>query len=41
VTLAVLRSLGDSSRRLRSPQELEDFEQQLVDQYALAISAAG
>jgi hypothetical protein len=41
VTLAVVRSLGDSPRRLRSPQELEDFEQELVDQYALAMSASG
>lgn len=41
MTLAVVRSLGDSPRRLRSPQELEDFEQELVDQYALAMSASG
>lgn len=41
MTLAVVRSLGDSSRRLRSAQELEDFEQELADQYALAVSAAG
>jgi site-specific recombinase XerD len=40
VTLAVVRSLG-TTRRLRSPQELEDFEQELVDQYALAMAAAG
>jgi site-specific recombinase XerD len=40
VTLAVVRSLG-SARRLRSPTELEDFEQELVDQYALAMAASG
>jgi site-specific recombinase XerD len=40
VTLAVVRSIG-TARRLRSPQELEDFEQELVDQYALAMAAAG
>ena len=41
MTLAVVRSLGDSSRRLRWPQELEDFEQELVDEYALAMSPRG
>lgn len=41
MTLTVVRSLGDSPRRLRSAQELEDFEQELVDQFALAASAAG
>src|SRR5215218_5592663 len=40
VGLAVVRSLG-SARRLRSPQELEDFEQELVDQYALAVASSG
>ncbi len=40
MTLAVVRSLG-TARRLRSPQELEDFEQELADQYALAMAAAG
>jgi site-specific recombinase XerD len=40
VTLAVVRSLG-TARGLRSAQELEDFEQELVDQYALAMAAAG
>ncbi|GAA2090602.1 hypothetical protein [Actinomadura alba] len=40
MTLAVVRSLG-SGRRLRSPTELEDFEQELVDQYALAMAASG
>lgn len=38
--LAVVRSLG-SGRRLRSPQELEDFEQELIDQYLLASVGAG
>jgi site-specific recombinase XerD len=38
--LAVVRSLR-SPRRLASPQELEDFEQELVDQYALAMSGSG
>lgn len=40
MTLAVVRSIG-TARRLRSAQELEDFEQELVDQYALAMAAAG
>lgn len=38
--LAVVRSLG-TARSLRTPQELEDFEQELLDQYALAVAAAG
>lgn len=38
--LAEVRSLG-SPRRLRTPEELEDFEQELVDQYALAAAGAG
>lgn len=40
VTLAVVRSLG-LPRRLQSAAELDDFEQELIDQYALAVSAAG
>lgn len=40
MSLAVVRSLGDG-RGLRSPQELEDFEQELVDQYLLASVGAG
>lgn len=40
MTLAVVRSLG-TARRLRSPHELEDFEQELVDQYSLALAAGG
>ncbi|WP_297538388.1 tyrosine-type recombinase/integrase [Amycolatopsis sp.] len=35
-----MRSLG-SARRLRTAQELEDFEQELVDQFALALLGAG
>lgn len=38
--LAVVRSL-DSARSLRTIEELEDFEQELVDQYCLALAAAG
>ena len=40
MSLAVVRSLG-TARRLWSPHELEDFEQELVDQYALASAGAG
>lgn len=40
MTLAVVRSLG-TARSLRSPQELEDFEQELVDQFSLAVAGAG
>ncbi|WP_328375794.1 tyrosine-type recombinase/integrase [Micromonospora zamorensis] len=40
MTLAVVRSI-DSPRRLRTAAELEDFEQELVDQYALASAASG
>lgn len=38
--LAVVRSIR-SPRQLGSQQEVEDFEQELVDQYALAMAAAG
>ena len=38
--LAVVRSLG-SARRLGSPQEVEDFEQELVDQFGLALASSG
>ncbi len=38
--LAVVRSL-DAPRRLATPQELEDYEQELVDQYLLAAVGAG
>lgn len=40
MSLAVVRSVG-SARSLRSPHEVEDFQQELVDQYSLASSAAG
>ena len=40
MTLAVVRSVG-TARRLRSATELEDFEQELVDRYALAMAASG
>ncbi len=38
--LATVRSLG-TARRWRSVEELEDFEQELVDQYCLALVGAG
>ena len=40
MALAVVRSLRSPSR-LTTPQEAEDFEQELVDQYALAMAAGG
>jgi site-specific recombinase XerD len=40
VTLAVVRSLETAPSR-RTPDELEDFEQELVDQYCLAMAATG
>lgn len=40
MTLAVVRSIG-GPRRLGDPQEAEDFEQELVDQYLLAAVSAG
>ncbi|WP_406689269.1 tyrosine-type recombinase/integrase [Saccharopolyspora sp. ID03-671] len=40
VELAVVRSLG-GPRKLSTAQELEDFEQELVDQYLLAAVGAG
>jgi site-specific recombinase XerD len=40
VSLAVVRSLG-SARRPRTEQELDDFEQELVDQYLLAMVGSG
>jgi site-specific recombinase XerD len=40
VTLAVIRSL-DAPRRLASVEDAQDFEQELVDQYALAMVGAG
>jgi len=40
VTLAVVRNL-DSPRRLVTVEDSQDFEQELVDQYALAMVGAG
>lgn len=40
VTLAPVRSL-EAPRRLVTPQECEDYEQELVDQYLLAAVGAG
>ena len=40
MSLAVIRSL-DSPRRLASVEEVQDFEQELVDQYALAMVGSG
>ncbi|SBT40491.1 tyrosine-type recombinase/integrase [Micromonospora narathiwatensis] len=40
MALAVVRSI-DAPRRLRTAAELEDFEQELVDQYALASAGSG
>jgi integrase len=40
VSVAVVRSL-DSPRRLQTVEELQEFEQELVDQYALAMVGAG
>jgi len=40
VSLAVVRSLN-SPRRLRTAAEVEDFEQDVVDQHALAMVGAG
>jgi len=40
VKFAVVRSLS-SARPLRTSEDAEDFEQELVDQYALAMAAAG
>ena len=38
--LAIVRSIG-FPRQLRTPAEEEDFEQELVDQWALALAATG
>lgn len=40
MTLAVVRNLS-SPRGLRTQQESEDFEQEIIDQYALSMAAAG
>ncbi|MGD7786863.1 MULTISPECIES: tyrosine-type recombinase/integrase [Micrococcales] len=39
--LVVLQGSGAADEVLRSPQDAEDFEQELVDEYALAMAAAG
>ena len=39
MALTVVTSLG--ARRAASLEELDDFEQELVDQYALATAGAG
>lgn len=40
MSLAVVRNIG-SPNALRSEQDVEDFEQELVDQYALSMAAVG
>jgi site-specific recombinase XerD len=40
MALAVVRNI-DSPRRLRSADDVESFEQEIVDQYALSMAAAG
>ncbi len=40
MTLSVVRNLG-SPRVLRTAADVEDFEQEIVDQYALAMAASG
>ena len=40
MTLAVVRSI-DSPRRLASAADIEEFEQEIVDQHALAMVGAG
>jgi len=40
MALAVVRSL-DAPRRLQTAIEVEDFEQEIVDQFALAMVGAG
>lgn len=40
MTLGVVRSLG-TARSMRGPEELEDLEQELVDQFALSMAGAG
>jgi site-specific recombinase XerD len=40
MSLAAVRSI-DAPRALRTAAEVEDFEQEIVDQYALAMAAAG
>jgi hypothetical protein len=38
--LAVVRSMG-TARSMRTVTDLEDLEQELVDQYCLAMAGAG
>lgn len=40
MSLAAVRNIG-SPRGLRTAEDVEDFEQEIVDQYALAMAAAG
>ncbi len=40
MSLAAVRNIGSPSA-LRTAQDAEDFEQEIVDQYALAMAAAG
>ena len=40
MSLAVVRNIG-SATALRSDAEIAGFEQEIVDQYALAMAAAG
>jgi hypothetical protein len=40
LSLAAVRNIG-SPRALRTAEDVEDFEQEIVDQYALAMAAAG
>ena len=40
MSLAAVRNIG-SPRALRTAEDVEDFEQEIVDQHALAMAAAG
>ena len=40
MSLAAVRNIG-SPRALQTAQDVEDFEQEIVDQHALAMAAAG
>ena len=40
MSLAVVRTLG-LPRKLRSEENAEDFEQELVDEYTLALAGSG
>ena len=41
MTLAVVRNIGSAAGVCALTQDVEDFEQEIVDQYALAMAAAG